>query len=513
MGSPQLNPKFNIQVLPAGLVDSFADRRDLIVGQTGSGGTATDMGLVTDVQALTNAELLALFGTGDLYYSILSFRGGNGGYSPLDVIAFDPEAAQAAATAIVGITGTATANGTLTVSVIDGRRFTVTVTITTGDTATQIGNAVASALTAITNRPFTAVNSTGTVTITSLDTGAIANDYSISSTGGAAGVTIALTNWAGGGTNPSITGVFDSISGIRYTGILWPEYLQAELSTVTDLLDARFNSGSAIMDGVAFHGRSETFANARTAVSTLNSQSLVVGGSNVVTGNAAILQPAHWVLSFFQGVRARRLTPNAPISDFIVATNAPLDSIGGPALASLPYFNTPLNETPVTMPAGQFTVQEQETLETDGYTTYGVNTAGNQMIMGPVVTTWTTDAAGNVNNSFHPLNYVDTGSACREIIQRTLAATYNQSRLTSGDLVPGRKIANAESIKSELLNIYKELTRLSLTVAGTEAESTFSTGTVVTIDSSNNLVTITGPLPIVTQLGRINYALSLAFTI
>jgi len=513
MGSPQANPKLGIQLLAAGIITAFADRRDLIVGQLGSAGNATAGALSVDAQSMTEAELRTAFGTGDLYHSILSFRGGNGGYSPLDILPFAPEGGEAAATSIITITGPATADGVLQIQVVDGSRFSVSVAITNLDTATQIGNAIATALNGLSNAPFTAINALGTVTITASDIGAVANDYSIATSGGAAGVTVALTNWTGGGANPAITSLLDAISGRRYTGVLWPEYLQAEISTITDELDARFNSGSLILDGVAFHGRSETFANARAAVSTLNSQSLVVGGSNVVAGNAAILQPASWVMAYFQGVRARRLTPNAPISDFIVATNAPLDASGGPSLASLPYFNTPLGQVPVTLPANQFTSQEQGTLEDDGYTTYGVNTSGNNMIMGAVTTTWTTDAAGNANDSFHYLNYVDTGSACREIIQRTLSATYAQSRLTEGDLVPGRSIANAESIKSELLNIYRNLAELALTQSGRPAESEFSSNTVVTVNLAARTATITGPLPIVTQLGRINYPLELAFTV
>jgi hypothetical protein len=135
------------------------------------------------------------------------------------------------------------------------------------------------------------------------------------------------------------------------------------------------------------------------------------------------------------------------------------------------------------------------------------------MIMGPVVTTWLTDAGGNANVSFSYLNYVDTGSACREIFYNVLKSTYAQSRLTDGDLIAGRSMANAESIKAELLRIYRVLAGLALTQAGREAESYFNTNTDVTVSLADRLVTITGPLPIVTQLGTINYSLQLSFTI
>jgi hypothetical protein len=96
---------------------------------------------------------------------------------------------------------------------------------------------------------------------------------------------------------------------------------------------------------------------------------------------------------------------------------------------------------------------------------------------------------------------------------RVLKSTYAQSRLTEGDLVPDYSMANAESIKAELLRIYKFLTTKALTQAGRAAESFFSTNTNVTVDMSTGLVTITGPLPIVTQVRNINYALQLSFTI
>jgi len=74
-------------------------------------------------------------------------------------------------------------------------------------------------------------------------------------------------------------------------------------------------------------------------------------------------------------------------------------------------------------------------------------------------------------------------------------------------------MANAESIKAVLLKIYRVLSNLALTQAGREAESYFSQNTTVTVSLADRKATIDGPLPIVTQLGTINYALQLSFTI
>jgi hypothetical protein len=111
------------------------------------------------------------------------------------------------------------------------------------------------------------------------------------------------------------------------------------------------------------------------------------------------------------------------------------------------------------------------------------------------------------------LNYVDTGSVCREIIFNTMQSTYAQSRLTEGDLIPQRSMANADSIKTELLRIYRRLADEALTQAGREAESFFSANTTVSVNLAQRSVTISGPLPIVTQFGVATYDLQLAFTV
>ena len=224
------------------------------------------------------------------------------------------------------------------------------------------------------------------------------------------------------------------------------------------------------------------------------------------------MQPADWVASYFMGVRDKRLSTGAQIASNIVATNAPRDATGGPGLASLPYFNTPMRRMPVTPATYLYSGTEQIELEDAGFTSFGVNRAGNFMIMGPAVTTWTTDEAGNPNDSFHYLNYVDTASVCREIFFNVFKSTFAQSRLTEGDLQPGRAIENAASIKSKLLNIYKVLADASLVQAGSDAEAFFTDNTTVEVSLANRLVTINGVLPIVTQLGTINYNLALAFT-
>ena len=519
-GSPTSNPRVNIQLLAAALVDAFEDRRDVIFGQTGPGGTAVDEALNLDLHVATDAQLQTLFGTGDTYQRILAWRSGaqvsDGGILPvLDVVAIDESGTGVAAASTVQFTGSATADGEFIVSFVDEKKFPVTVVVTSGDSNTVIAAALDAALTSLVTPPFTNAVVTDTVTVTAKDKGTIGNDFGVKVTGVVAGVTVAVTAFTAGANDPVLTTILDAIDGRRYTGVAWPEsWVRTVIVTEMDL---RFNVANDILDGVIFQGSSDTVANNKVLVTPLNSQSLVLMGNNVnafaLDKGPSILQPADWVAAFFMAVRDKRLSTGALIADLIVAQNAPSDAVGGPGLASMPYFNTPLTDVPVTLSVNLYNSTEQIELEDEGFTTFGVNTVGNAMLMGPVVTTFTTDAAGNPNDSFHFLNFVDTGSVSREIFFRTLKATFAQHRLTEGNIVEGRAMTNELGIKGELLAIYRVLADQALVQAGAEAEAFFNDNTVVTISLATRTATINGPLPIVTQLGIINYNLSLAFTV
>ena len=521
MGSVTSNPRVNISLLPAAVVDAYADRRDVIFGQLGAEGgapTAVTDTLNSNVESMTTAEIKTLFGD-DSYLTncILDWKTSNGSFSPLDVVAVTPGAGNAA-TSTITFVGTSTSAGEYKISLIDEQKYQVTVAIPKTSNETAAALAVKTACDLLSDAVFTTGVDAGVATFTATDTGTFGNHYGIKIEGVVPGLvaTIASFQTLATGTGvPVITSTLDAIEGIRYTGVVWPE----DWSTTALLVEfeSRFNASNAIMDGTIFQGKTAVYADDLAAGPLLNSKCICLMGVPLLAladnkGPAAV-RPADWVASEFAGIRARRLTPGAPIADYIITTSGGLDAFGGPSLASLPYFNTPLAQTPTTAASNLWTSTEAAALEAAGFTTYGVNSAQNAMLMGPVVTTWLTDAAGNANVSFSYLNYVDTGSACREIIYNVLKSTYAQSRLTTGDLVAGRSMANAESIKAELLRIYRFLSGLALTQAGREAESYFATNTAVTVDLATRTATIVGPLPIVTQLGNINYALALSFTI
>lgn len=514
------NPKVSIALLAAQLAAGVVGRNDLICGTLVAGSTGISGQLYTDVAKLTKTQLDDLFGiNSDLRNRISQFIDSNGGHSPVNVKAVtEADTTKSTVTVAIG-TGaeTSTAVGELIVSIVDQFQFTAIIPILSGEDDDVIVAKIVAAFTSILfpNMPVTvAVNGSNNweIDITAIDGGPIGDEYTLEISGTAPGITLPTLDTpiflTGGGSNPALTTFFDNLQSTRFTGINWP----TAWATVTDIpivktyLDTRFNADNAILDGVAFIGKRGTFANNKALALLHNSQSICFGGAAV-----KVLQPADWTMSYFQGVRSRRLTPDANIASFITTTAGTLDAFGGPSLASLPYFNTPLNQLSVENPNDLYTNTEQSELEVAGFSVYGVNSAQNLMITGVMVTTFTTDVAGNPNESFHFLNFVDTASITREFFFNNLKSRFSQSRLTNGTLVPGRSIENQESIEAEFVKIYKQTSDLALTVAGAEAEIFFLDNLVLVLDLVGRKVTATFQLPIVTQLGEIIVTAQLNF--
>jgi len=191
------------------------------------------------------------------------------------------------------------------------------------------------------------------------------------------------------------------------------------------------------------------------------------------------------------------------------------DTIGGPAAVSLALYNTPLSLTSLTDPNLLFSPTAQGNLTNDGYTIIGINESFTDMITGNVVTTYKFNTKGDPDVSFKYDNYIDTGYLGLEFIYKNLKSGYSQFRLTSGDLINNRAITNSPNIKAKVVGLYRTLSGkdFMVTPAGTEAERFFSSNLEITPDIATGQVTITGQLPILTQVRRFDIAFQLSFTI
>jgi len=499
-------PRVNFAITNANQTVSNLSQAILIVGQKTSAGTATADALTENV-ANGGAED-ALFGADSMLAALVRANKVRNQSIKIDAIALSDHGSGVAATGEMAFTGTATEDGTLTVIAGSERNHIYEIAVASGDTATAIGDAVETAITADTRCPVDAANTTGTVAITAVNEGTFGNSIPLEIRGTVAGVSYTVTTMASGATDPTLTSVFDVIAQKRYQTIVWG--YPSATTEVRTLLDARFNADGQVLDGVAFTGIADTYSNLLTLGNGLNSKSLVIFGDKKETETAyagpAIVEMPLVVASYFASYRALRLDADgASVSDLVISANGALDAFGGPALASKPYFNTPFAQL-VPMKVGRgFDDSEIEALKDAGIAVIGNNIANNTVICGEVVTTYKTDSAGNPDVTFTYLNYVDTGSQAREYFFNNNRARFAQSRLTEGDVVKGRDMANEEVIRSYNKRLYQDLSGpdFVLVEAGEDALLFFDDNLVIAINKADGEATLQMDLPIVTQLRTI----------
>jgi phage tail sheath gpL-like len=508
-------PDISINIIPAQQVQSTNPQRVLFIGQQTAAATATSGELQTSIG--NASEENGLFGIDSMLAGMIRAGKIINGQTRFDAIGLDDNGAGVAATGtVVFATGPATEDGTFTVTVGSDRNHKYAITVSDTDTVTTVGDALVTAITADTKAPFSAVNVTGTVTVTAGHKGTIGNGITLKVEGTVAGITHSVTAMTGGATDPVLTTLFDAIDGERYQTIVWPS--EYGFTAVTDELDPRFNTNNDILDGVAISSKTDTLANLKTAGNAENSLSLQILGNRTVNDTSykgsALLEFDYVMASQLSAVRSLRLTEDANISQYVISTFGARDSFGGPALASLPYFNTPFFQLPTISAGKGFTTVEIKELEDTGIAVLGNNRAGNTIIAGEIVTTRKTDAAANPEDTFKYLNNVDTSVTVREFMFNNLKSRFAQSRLTGGDLVPNRSMANQGVIEAYLDGLYTILSGEDyvLTQAGADALTFFKENRTVTLNLLEGKVTVVMKTPIVVQFRTLIATMQIAFS-
>ncbi|WP_200403892.1 hypothetical protein, partial [Fangia hongkongensis] len=291
------------------------------------------------------------------------------------------------------------------------------------------------------------------------------------------------------------------------------------LSTIATYLNNNFNLSNAIRDGVAIVSASnDTTANAISAISTINSQSMVYisdkkkNESDLKGG--ALLEYNPVISSIFSAVRSLRLTDGADIASYLVGGNV-TNTFGGTFRAATPYHETPLSNLPVIVKNYGWSSSEQDALNEGGVSLMGNNSALNRIVCGDIVTTYLTNGAGSPDTTFKYLNYVDTASAIREYFFNNNKEQYAQTVLTTGDIVPGIRMANAESIKSFQYGLFDTLSGrgYGLIQAGSQAFKFFKQNLDVQVNESTGTATLSMITPIVSQLRAMNGTMQIGFDI
>jgi len=485
----------------------FNPQKILVVAQKVAAGTATSGDLQENILNDNSWDTLA----GENSHGAASLRAIRrlNDITQVDAIFLDDAGSATDAAGVFAITGTSTETGELIFNIGSSLNGDYTIGVALGDTATVIGDALVTAITANARSLVSAVNTTGSVALTAINGGKIGNTIGLSVDGQVAGVSVAITAMTGGATDPTLTGVFDVVGTTRYQTVVWPF---DDLTELKSFLDPRFNVNNNILDGVGIFSVADTFANLKTLVEAENSESLSIIVDKFEDRSAykapAVMEVPFLKSSQFAAIRAIRFTEDANIANYVIA-RTPGDTIGGQKIAAKPYFNTPFRDLPLVKTGfGFLTDTEINQLQDAGGWVIGNNRAGNETIAGQVVTTYKNDSAGNPDDTFSFLNYVDTSSVYREYMLNNVRAKYAQYRLTGGALVGEGDIANESSVRSFIIELNNDLgedfqvAQVGIgTIGGEKADfdKAFKDNLTVDVDLSQGKVTISMTAFIVVQ--------------
>ncbi len=492
-------PSTTLNIIPADQLASVQAQKALIVCQKLLAGTAVSEALIQDHPNDSSED--TLLGQASMGASMVREFKKLNRLTRLDILPIDDESGTPAVCTVAFTVGPAGETGTLDVILGSEKNHKYTLSITSADTVTEIGDALVAAIAADLDAPFAGVNTAGSVAITADQDGTLGNFWDVAVEGTIADVTITVTGWASGATDPSLTTLLDDIDNTRYQTIIWPSSF--DITVLETDLDAKFNVTNNIMDGMGIQTILGTLSGAKSAVASLNSQSLCVIWNKTVsttTHKGAATPEMPDVISAQVGaIRALRLTEGASLTQFLTST-ATNDQFGGKHIASLPYFNTLLPNLPIANAADFPSQEDQDEAESNALSLIGPNRAQNGTIFGAMVTTYLTDGGGNPDTSYKYVNYVDTASTNREFFVNNLRDRYAQARLTDGDLIAGLDMANEPSIQVFCGELYDELAEDGLTQSGTDAKTDFMTNLIVSLDLATGTATITAAPALVTQL-------------
>ncbi len=506
-------PKATVNILSAKTATSLDARSILLVGQKTSGGSAIS-GDLKDV--LTEADFNNYFGKNSHLAiagrSLIKTLSISSIKPKISAIGLDDNASGVSATGSFAISGTATESGQFTFYVDSIKNGAYTIDITSGDTAVSIATKLKAKIDANLLSPVSAALSTSTVNLTAVNKGLVGNSIGLKYKGFVAGLSIVITAMTGGANNPVLTTLFDNIknSAIRYTAIAYPS--EYTLSILTELTESRINIDNNVLDGVGIIASTKTFADNNVLLDSLNQKSLdVVCNRKIDNANhkgGAIFENNLTIASVIAAIRELRLTIDANISS--IMSNG--ETLGGSYNAAIPYFNTIALELPIIDIGNNYLSEERDELKNSGGSCPQNNGSNTYIDINKQFTTYKTDNSGNVDKTYQSLNTLDTMSIVREYFFRSIKKDFPQHALTSGQVVPNRKMVNKQTFIGALCSYYTELSGLAnlnssyaLLVASNEALNYFkeSVEKTIIVNLQNGSIIADSAAKIVSQLESI----------
>jgi phage tail sheath gpL-like len=225
-------------------INSPTNKRILVLGQRLTTGT-----VAANVPTLISnySQAVQSFGQGSMLANMFKVLFDNNNSTEKWCCASDDDGAGTAASGTLTVTGTATAAGTISLY-LGG--VLVSVAVADNDDATAIGDSIVAAITANADLPVTAVNVTGTVTVTYRHKGTVGNYYDMRlNYAGAnagevlpAGVSIAIVQLTGGATDPTLTSTIAALPEQIFDYWVCPFQGSTPLTALDTEMDSRWNA-------------------------------------------------------------------------------------------------------------------------------------------------------------------------------------------------------------------------------------------------------------------------------
>ncbi|MBI2769991.1 MAG: phage tail sheath subtilisin-like domain-containing protein [Burkholderiales bacterium] len=408
-------------------------RRILVIGNKLAAGSAV-AGQLYRINA--PGEAAGLFGRGSVLHEMLTKMRGANKETDMWACGLADAGGGTAATYTVTITGPATAAGSLYLY-LNGERLTIGVA--SGDTATQIATAIAAAVNAYADGPFTAGSTLGVATLTARHKGVFGNDLTISANYQPdeklpAGITFVVAVGVAGAGNPDVATALASIAQEAFYTIVTPWNDATNVGKVETELASRWGgmdmrAGHVFLGYTGTHGALTTYGSARNSA-----HSTVIGCKNTP-------HPSY----LYAGVLAAVCEFSGAIDPARPFTTLALPGLLPPAQAD------------------RFTRQEQDLLLRDGISTFNVDQGSNVTIQ-EVVTTYQVNAYGIEDVSLLKLNSKWTADYMRFAFRVDVALAFPRHKLADDgtNFDQGQPVATPLLIRSVNIATARNLEKAGL---------------------------------------------------
>ena len=406
----------------------------LIIGQktTAGSGTADTVAKVTREE-----DVIALAGRGSLLHrqSIGWFAANQSTEVWIGIL--DDDGSGVLATKTITVAGAATADGVLALY-LGGKRLAISVT--SGDSVTDVADAITAAITADLDLPVTCANTLGAATVTAKNDGTHGNDFDIrinynESDETPAGIAVAVAAGVTGAANPALTNLLDALGDVWYNVIAHPYTDATNLTALENFLTLR-NGPTKMIDGLAITSAAGTHA----ALTSLGN-----GRNN--RHSCIQAQPGK--------------NPLTPPSEY-AAEHAGLIAFYGAIDPARPFQT--LGHTHAVPPADVdlFDNDERNLLLFDGIGTSKV-IVGKVQIERPV-TTYQTNAAGAADVAYLDSTTLLTLMYLRYSFRNRMQTKYPRHKLASDSkrIAPGQKIMTPKLGRAEALAWFRSNEQLGL---------------------------------------------------